>query len=210
LASLTKPKIEEVARKINEAFPDVQIQIITFDLASQESIRQAAKEINADTPKIDVLINNAGVVSSARRWTKEGIELQFGANHIGHFLLTSLLIDKLKAAARQSTPGATRVVNITSLAHRLSPIRFHDYNFEGKEIPDDEKPMKGISDRMLRGTDGYPGFLAYGQSKTANVLFASELARRFHDQGINAFSVHPGSELPQANGSGAIEDIRFL
>lgn len=130
-----------------------------------------------------------------RAWTKEGIEAQFGSNHIGHFLFTNLLLPLLLASSSSSTPGAVRVVNLTSLGHRLSPVRFHDYNFEGKEIPDEEKPADLPPMFAKSSEDGYNGFLAYGQAKSANVLYSVSLTEKLRSKGIVSYAVHPGCKF---------------
>ncbi|KAL2221520.1 putative short-chain dehydrogenase [Thermoascus aurantiacus ATCC 26904] len=200
LASRTKEKVEQVITKIKGSFPNVSAEFVELDLASQKSVERAASSIAAQLDTIDVLINNAGVVVQEHRFTEENIELQFGTNHIGHFLLTNLLLDRIRNAARKpgSVPGATRIVNVTSAGHRLSPIRFHDYNFtaEGggtESLPPEEQPPAGLPDMFSPGSRGYNGWLAYGQSKTANVLFSVYLTHRLKDAGIVSYSVHPGS-----------------
>jgi NAD(P)-dependent dehydrogenase (short-subunit alcohol dehydrogenase family) len=199
LASRTKRNLETVASNIKAAFPTVSLHTIILDLSSQADIRRACSEISTLVPHIDVLINNAGVNNRTRQYTEEGIELQFGVNHIGPFLLTSLLHNKLKAAAKQpgTKPGATRVVNVTSQGHRISPVRFSDYNFhrDAYDVPDDEKPRQGLPEAITKGVDGYPTFIAYGQSKTANILHAVAVGDKWGDDSIYGFSVHPGSEL---------------
>jgi NAD(P)-dependent dehydrogenase (short-subunit alcohol dehydrogenase family) len=148
------------------------------------------------TSTLGIIINNAGIMTPKLQHTAEGIEAQFGSNHIGHFLLTNLLMPQLLAAAKSNPSGATRVVNLTSLGHRLSPVRFHDYNFEGKEIPDEEKPPANLPS-MFHGTDGQPynGYIAYGQGKTANILFSVGLNERMREKGIVSYAVHPGCEF---------------
>ena len=138
-----------------------------LDLADQASIKAASTEIHEHTKKLDVLINNAAIMALPEmQKTKEGIEAQFGTNHVGHFLLTGLLMDLLRVG------GQGRVVSVTSTAYTLSEVRFDDWNFEdGKAY----HPWKG-----------------YGQSKTANVLFGVGLTQRFKDYGISAFAAHPG------------------
>ncbi len=127
LASRTNAKLEDVAAAVQTNTSNKPVTIV-LDLASQQSIRAAAAKIRDTVDRIDVLINNAAVVSSERQETAEGLELQFGVNHIGHFLLTSLLMPLL-------TKKDSRVVNVTSLGYRLSPVRFHDYNFAGRSVP---------------------------------------------------------------------------
>ena len=193
LASRTKSKLDEVEALIKKHHPDANIKTVIVDLLQQASIRQAADEIKKMTHKVHVLINNAGVMLQARVTSKEGIEGQFAANHVGHFLLTNLLMDQLRAAAASSSPGSVRIINVSSQGHRLSPIRFHDYNFENKPIPDEEKPPFPLTGTFAKPVDGYLGFIAYGQSKTANVLFSAELSRRLKDAGIVSYAIHPGS-----------------
>ena len=168
------------------------MQTVLLDLMSQESIRQAAVDVTNLTDRLDIVINNAGIMTPKRQLTVEGIEAQFGANHIGHFLLTNLLMPQLLSAAKSGTPGSTRVVNLTSLGHRISPVRFHDYNFEGKDIPPEEAhiPLNGA---FAKGADGdYNGFVAYGQAKSANVLFSVGLNNLMKEKGLVSFAVHPG------------------
>ncbi len=195
LVSRTPGKLEAVASSIRDLYPGVNVKVLIIDLASQASVRKVAAEVAETIDALDILINNAGMTMLKRQWTAEGIEAQFGANHIGHFLLTMLLLPLLEAAARRSPPGSTRIVNVSSEGHRLSPIRFHDYNIEGKEIPDEERtplPLKGPFAKFE--DDGYSGIIAYAQSKTANVLFTLYLQRHLKDRGIASYSLHPGGK----------------
>ncbi|KAF9739038.1 hypothetical protein PMIN04_007305 [Paraphaeosphaeria minitans] len=193
LASRNQSKLNDVTKSIKDAYINVNVQTIALDLMSQDSIRKAASEIAHMTPRIDLIINNAGLMTPKRQLTVEGIEAQFGANHIGHFLLTNLLMPQLLTAAKANAPGITRVVNLTSLGHRLSPVRFHDYNFEGKDVPPEEQhpPLPLM---FAKGTEGaYNGYVSYGQAKTANILFSIQLNRLLNDKGIVSYAVHPGS-----------------
>ena len=192
LASRTRTKLEQVAEKIAPKNPTVKVQLVLVDLSSQTSVRQAANQIGQLTEKIDVLVNNAATNPGTHQLTQDGIEMQFGTNHIGPFLLTNLLSPKLRNAAKASHRGSTRVVNVSSAGHRLSPIRFHDYNFEGKEIPAEEKPPIRLPDAAQTPEGSYNAFISYGQSKTANVLFSLYLSRCLSDIGIRSFAVHPG------------------
>lgn len=150
---------------------------------SQKSVRLAAKEITTLTSHLDLIINNAGFMSQTRRTTEEGIEGQFGANHVGHFLLTNSLMPLLR------TSSAPRVINLTSLGHRISPVRFSDYNITGKDIPDSEKNPGPLPPLFTQTTeDGYNGWIAYGQAKSANILFSIGLNQR----GVRSLAVHPG------------------
>lgn len=163
-------------------------------------MREAAAAIARLVPTLDLLINNAGAVVMTRQLTAEGIELQFGANHVGHFLLTRQLMPLLEAAAARDGGGgggggATRIVNLSSQGHRCSPVRFHDINIEGKEVPEEEKQPSYMPPTFTRANeDGYIPIAAYGQSKSANILFSMGLQKRLKSRGIAAFAVHPGCE----------------
>jgi NAD(P)-dependent dehydrogenase (short-subunit alcohol dehydrogenase family) len=140
---------------------------IDLRLDSLESVRAAARSFLARSEKLNLLILNAGVMA-----TPHGFETRFDTNHLGHFLLFQLLKPALLAA---TTPSfQSRVVSVSSKAHRTGGIRFDDFNFE---------------------RDSYNPWLAYGQSKTANIYFAAELERRYKAQGLHALAVHPGSIL---------------
>ncbi|KAI0105961.1 NAD(P)-binding protein [Daldinia grandis] len=171
LVSRTKAKTEPVLEEIASINPNVKTTFITCELTDFDSVRAAAEKINNDAsiPKIDVVINNAGIMN-VKDYTldKQGIELTFSADHLGHFLLTNLIINKIIAAA----PGA-RIVNVTSRGYGLGPFRGDDYNFsDGK---------------------AYDGWSAYGQAKTSNILFSAELSRRLASKGVKSYAPHPGS-----------------
>lgn len=126
------------------------------------------------------------------------VDLQFFINHIGTFLLTSLLLHKVITAGQTSPKGSARVINLSSHGHRLSPIRFSDYaiNKAPYDVPDAEKPPTDAPPAFLAlNEEGYPGFIGYAQSKTANLLHAMELDRRLKKAGANvlALPVHPGT-----------------
>ncbi|KAH9866270.1 hypothetical protein J1614_008836 [Plenodomus biglobosus] len=193
LASRTRTKLEEVTGLIKNAHPQVNVKIVMLDLMSQASIKKAAAEVASLTDRLDLVINNAGIMTQKRQTTKEGIEGQFGANHIGHFLLTNLLMPQLLAAAKTNAPGSTRIVNLTSLGHRLSPVRFSDYNLTRKEVPPEEMHAPLPPAFAGNAEDGYNGFVAYGQGKTANILFSIGLNERLREKGIASYAVHPGS-----------------
>ncbi|XP_033217576.1 retinol dehydrogenase 13-like [Belonocnema kinseyi] len=134
------------------------------DLASQKSIRQFAERFKKEFKELHVLINNAGVMNCPQATTKDGIEMQLGVNHMGHFLLTNLLLDTLKASA------PSRIVNVTSAAYARGKIKLDDFNSEKKYNPDE----------------------AYKQSKLANVLFTLELAKKLKGTGVTVNAVYPG------------------
>ncbi|KAF7908082.1 uncharacterized protein EAF01_003837 [Botrytis porri] len=163
--SKAAPTIESV----KAVSPSTTVKFVHCDLGKYSSIRTAAESILATTPKIHTLINNAGVMAPAKyNTTAEGLEVQFGANHVGHLLLTNILMPAIVAAACE---GA-RIVNLSSMGWSLGEVRFDDYNFNG-------------------GKD-YDKWSAYGQSKSANILFTVELAKRLKGKGVHAFAVHPG------------------
>lgn len=175
------------------------VKTVVVDLSSQASVRSAAKQIVSLTDRLDILINNAGISVAKRQLSSERIEITFATNHVGHFLLTTLLTPLLA----QASPGA-RVVNVSSSAHRISPMRFSDINFDeyvkGPKqgqiaVPEKERPHpKNPAWTMARSDDGFPGMVAYGVSKTANILFTVELNRRLASKGVQSFALHPGGE----------------
>ncbi len=197
LAGRTKEKVEAVISEIQSSFPKVACRFLQLDLSSQSSVRKAASEVLAYEEVIDVLINNAGVATVAERTLSEdGIEVQFATNHVGHFLFTNLIMPKLIAAAKVSSPGSIRIVNLASHGHRYSPIRFSDINWEKKkyEIPANEWPDHDFLEaRVTVPTDQpYIPMAAYGVSKTANILFSVSLQQRLQSLGIRSLAVHPG------------------
>ena len=135
-----------------------------LDLASFESIRKFADEINNEEV-IDILVNNAGLAFTTPQKTQDGFEIQFGVNHLGHFLLTLLLLDKLK-----QSKSIARIINISSGMYSQGEINFDDINSE----------------------KNYDAMKAYAQSKLANILFTRELAKRMKGTNIRVYAVHPG------------------
>ncbi|XP_014562277.1 hypothetical protein COCVIDRAFT_21853 [Bipolaris victoriae FI3] len=196
LASRTESNLEQVRKDLQDAYPGTATKIVVLDLMSQDSIKKAANNISQLTDRLDLIINNAGLMTKTRRTTAEGIEAQFGANHIGHFLLTNLLVPQLLKSAASTTSGATRVINVSSQGHHLSGIRFSDYNFEksNEELPEEERytPASPVF-ANIPSRNGYHGFAAYGQSKTANILFSIGINKRLGDKGIKSYALHPGA-----------------
>ncbi|KAJ4769077.1 NAD(P)-binding Rossmann-fold superfamily protein [Rhynchospora pubera] len=159
---------------ILENNPKARIDTIQLDLSSLKSVRAFAEEfLSMDLP-LNILINNAGIMFCPFQLSKDGIELQFATNHLGHFLLTNLLLEKMKSTAK-STGIEGRIVNLSSIAHH------HTYG-------------GGISFAQLNDPTAYSDKKAYGQSKLANILHAKELSRRLKEEGANITvnSVHPG------------------
>lgn len=142
-----------------------KVDTLVCDLASLASIRAAGEEARDRFAHIDVLINNAGVMAAPFGHTADGFETQFGTNHLGHFLLTKELMPLIEKGSRQ------RIVNLSSRGHHIAPVDFYDPNFERRD---------------------YEKWQSYGQSKTANILFAVGLEDRFGGKGIHAYALHPG------------------
>lgn len=149
----------------NLAAEGLAVETRQMDLGDLASVQAFAASVTGGRDKIHLLINNAGIMACPETRIGPGWEAQFATNHIGHFVLTQELLPYLKNA------GGARVVSLSSLAHKRSPIRWDDIHFQ---------------------KNPYEKWEAYGQSKTANALFALELNRRFRNDGVQAFSVHPG------------------
>jgi NAD(P)-dependent dehydrogenase (short-subunit alcohol dehydrogenase family) len=129
-------KVQVAVDELKSTYPDVKYEVLLVDLSSQESVRNAAAKLNGNTeiPFIDILINNAGVMDIPERTlSKEGIEISFATNHIGHFLFTNLIIEK-PVAASKSSGGPVRIINLTSFGHQFSPIRFSDTTIGQKSV----------------------------------------------------------------------------
>ena len=141
------------------------VEIASMDLSDLQSVHAFANKILAEIDQVDFLINNAGIMACPETRVGANWEAQFGVNHVGHFALTKALLPLLK-----KTPNV-RVISLSSTAHKMSAIRWEDINYE---------------------SDDYNKWQAYGQSKTANALFANALSRRLKETGGLAFSVHPG------------------
>ncbi|KIJ54346.1 hypothetical protein M422DRAFT_221928 [Sphaerobolus stellatus SS14] len=166
LAGRSLSKIKATAEAIKKETPDAELRELVLDLGSHKSVREAAEEVLKYSEAIDVLILNAGVMGTPYEKTVDGLELQFATNHVGNFLFTNLIIPKLFEAP------APRVVTVSSVGHQWGPVRFHDYGFQDGKV--------------------YDKWVAYGQSKTASILFTVELADRYKNTKLRAFSIHPG------------------
>lgn len=147
------------------------VEVATLDLADLDSVRAFAEEFLASGRALDILINNAGVMAAPETRVGPGWESQFATNHLGHFALTNRLWPALAAA-----PDGARVVALSSRGHKRSPVRFDDLDFT---------------------RDPYEKWAAYGQAKTANVLFAVQLDQLGQDAGVRAFAVHPGGIITE-------------
>ncbi|CAJ1049010.1 retinol dehydrogenase 11 [Xyrichtys novacula] len=159
---MTRARI--AADEIRQRTGNGNVVVRKLDLASLQSVRDLAKEIRENESRLDILINNAGIMMCPKWKTEDGFEMQLGVNHLGHFLLTNCLLDLLK----KSTPS--RIVIVSSLAHEKGRIHFDDINLD-KE---------------------YKREVSYRQSKLANMLFCRELATRLQGTGVTVYSLHPG------------------
>ncbi|KAM6948420.1 retinol dehydrogenase 12-like [Aplochiton taeniatus] len=164
LACRDLAKAETARVEIVDATGNPNILLRQLDLGDTASIREFAHTINTEESRLHVLINNAGVMMCPYSKTANGFEMQFGVNHLGHFLLTFLLLDLL----RQSAPS--RIITLSSMAHAWGRIQLEDPNSE----------------------TAYHSRRAYGQSKLANILFTRSLARRLEGRGVTVYAVHPG------------------
>ncbi|OBK28588.1 short-chain dehydrogenase [Mycobacterium sp. 1165196.3] len=166
LAVRNLDKGKDAAARITAHSPHADVALQELDLTSLQSVRSAAEQLRTAHDRIDLLINNAGVMWTPKSTTKDGFELQFGTNHLGHFALTGLLLDRLLPVA------GSRVVTVSSLGHRiLADIHFDDLQWERS----------------------YNRVAAYGQAKLANLLFTYELQRRLAPHGTAiAVAAHPG------------------
>ncbi|KAL1795418.1 hypothetical protein ACET3X_005642 [Alternaria dauci] len=196
-------RLSSIVSDLARDYPSVKIRPHKLNLSSLEATRRSANELLKDdtVPKIDFVIANAGgVFQGPRTLTSDGLEPNFAINHLGHFLFVTTLLPKLRLAAQSSAPGDTRVVVISSVAVNLSPVRFADYNFDGTAVPDDEAPNWVLLKEILgiEEHEGYDSWIAYGQAKTANALFAVHWNTLFARQGIFAFALHPGAVQTQA------------
>lgn len=191
LACRDQRKGDQAVEQLRASQPSASLALMELDLASLTSVRRFADALRAACPALHVLVNNAGVMAIPYRKTADGFEMQLGTNHLGHFALTGLLLDRLQAAA-----GA-RVVTVSSNAHKFGWMRWDDPQWER----------------------GYRKWQAYGQSKLANLLFTFELQRRLTAAGTRTVAVacHPGYAAtnlqaagPRLEGSSLMESIMEL
>jgi NAD(P)-dependent dehydrogenase (short-subunit alcohol dehydrogenase family) len=164
LACRDQTKGQAALAHIKNQHPDASVSVVALDLASLDSVRECAETVLARFPKIDVLINNAGVVPTRQQHTADGYEMQFGVNYLGPVLLTHLLLPALEKAA------PARIVHLSSVAHWLGRINPNTW----------------------QGRFPYLVMDAYGQSKLGNLMFSNELARRLDPRRITSNALHPG------------------
>ena len=157
---------DELLAEIKDLSPETQVHSVYCDFSNQDSIKKCADEINNLCEKIDLLINNAGVVNTSYRETNEGIENTFAVNHLGYFLFTNLLLNKLKGE------NETRIINVSSAAHAfVKEMQWEDINYK---------------------SNFGQGLRCYGQSKLANLLFTRYLAIKLSTENISVNAMHPG------------------
>jgi NAD(P)-dependent dehydrogenase (short-subunit alcohol dehydrogenase family) len=166
LAARNQEALAQTARWIQAEVPGARISTVQLDLIALASVRAAVTVIRGITPVIHVLMNNAGIMFTPLGRTRDGFEMQIGTNHFGHFELARLLVPQLAAA------GNARIVTLSSGGHVMGDLDFEDPNWEYRE---------------------YDKFVAYGASKTANILNTVEADRRLRDLGIRAYAVNPGA-----------------
>jgi NAD(P)-dependent dehydrogenase (short-subunit alcohol dehydrogenase family) len=164
LVGRNRAKCEATTAQIKQQTGNPNVDYLVADLSALAEVRRLAAEFQNRHNRLDVLVNNAGAIFLSRQVTAEGLEMTFALNHLSYFLLTTLLLDTLKASA------LARIVNVSSRAHQRASINFED----------------------LQGDKRFDGQAAYGQSKLANILFTYELARRLAGSGVTANALHPG------------------
>lgn len=165
ISARNRSQMDEAVAAIRAEMPDARLDTLACDLASLTSVSAAGAEANERFDKIDILINNAGVMACPKMETADGFEMQFGTNHLGHFALTKHLMPLIEAGADK------RIVNLSSRGHHICPTDLDDPGFEQSE---------------------YDPWQSYGRSKTANILFTRGLEDRFAGRGIHAYAIHPG------------------
>lgn len=173
---------EPVVASLRRAHPAGQVELITGDFADLAQVRRLASEVTARHPRLDALINNAGVMLRDRRLSADGYELTFAVNYLAPFLLTNLLLPALRAAA------PARVVTVSSMTHRGATLRFDD----------------------LQLSRGWEGYAAYSQSKLADLMFAYALARQLAGSGVTSNALHPGvinTKLLRGGWGGGGDDV---
>ena len=181
-------KGREALKEVKNSSKNSDVHLQIMDLASLDSIHNASREILGKHERIDILINNAGLMSLKRNETVDGFEEQFGVNHLGHFLLTNLLVSRIEQSAKQH--GEARIIFLSSGAHqRTKGIDFDDLGWQKRK---------------------FEGFTAYADSKLANILTANEIARRYSGSRIFTHSLAPGAVKTNIYKNDSIKGIKLL
>ncbi len=187
LAVRNKAQGEAAAQEIRQQWPEAKIQVGLLDLADLASVRSFARDWLAQGQPLDILINNAAIMACPLTRNAQGWEAQFATNHLGHFVLTTVLLPALRQAVARS--GDARVVALSSSGHKISGVDFDDIHFDRRE---------------------YNKWTAYGQAKSANALMALGLHMRYGQQGITANAVHPGGIMTGLQKFLPIEEMRAM
>ncbi|WP_128891087.1 SDR family NAD(P)-dependent oxidoreductase [Erythrobacter sp. HKB08] len=182
LSGRDQSKLDEAAKEIADE-TGAKVDTLAADLASLDSVRKAGAEARDRFEKIDLLINNAGVMACPYSETADGFEMQFGTNHLGHFQLTKELMPLVEKGERQ------RIVNLSSRGHHIDRVHLDDPNFDNRD---------------------YDKWQSYGQSKTANILFTVGLEERFGDKGIHSYALHPGGIMTNLGRHMTEEDMAWM
>ena len=183
MAARDNTKNLEAKERILSSNSEAKLELHELNLASLEDVRSSAEEFLSKNESLDLLVNNAGIMCTPFGHTTDGFEQQFGVNHLGHYLFTGLMMPALEKS------GASRVVCLSSGAHLICGVNLDDPMFESRD---------------------YDGWESYGQSKSANALFAREFDRRYAEKGIHAFSVHPGMIFTELGRHMTEEDMASL
>lgn len=175
LCARTQEKYDAAMKGITAAVPEAPsfVKFLPLDLASLSSVASAVDTFLAENSRLDILMNNAGIMATPPGLTKEGYEIQFGTNHVGHALFTKRLLPLLRKTATSELNADVRIINVTSEGHKFAP-----------------KPTGFVPETCTKDMAEYSTFTRYGQSKLANILFTTELVRRYPE--ITSVSVHPG------------------
>ncbi|KFY79695.1 hypothetical protein V501_09486 [Pseudogymnoascus sp. VKM F-4519 (FW-2642)] len=183
---LTARSLEKAKKALGELSESPNVHLLQLDQESLDSVRACASALLAENDRLHLLIANAGVMMTRKELTKDGFELQFGVNHLSHFLLINLLTPALLKA---STPSfESRVIVLSSTGHKFSSVNFKNINFDGE----------------------FDAMKAYGQSKTANLWTANEIERRYGSNRLHAFSVHPGAVTTNLGQHMSEEEIKAI
>ncbi len=183
IAARDQSKLDTAAGEIRAGSGSDKVETILCDLASLESVRACAAEAAERFDRIDLLINNAGVMACPFTKTEDGFEMQFGTNHLGHFLLTNLLVPLVEKG------NAPRIVNLSSRGHVFADVDHDDPNYENRE---------------------YEKWAAYGQSKTANIQFSVGLENRLAARGIHSYALHPGGIMTNLGRHMTEQDMEWM
>ncbi|MDP6895288.1 MAG: SDR family NAD(P)-dependent oxidoreductase [Acidimicrobiales bacterium] len=183
MAARDNTKNSEAKERILSSHSEAKLELHELNLASLQDVRSSAEEFLSKNESLDLLVNNAGIMCTPFGHTTDGFEQQFGVNHLGHYLFTGLLMPSLEKS------GSSRVVCLSSGAHLICGVNLDDPMFERRD---------------------YDGWDSYGQSKSANALFAREFDRRYAEKGVHAFSVHPGMIFTELGRHMTEEDMASL